>query len=71
MTTEMKLDWEAEKQTFTINSARGAVELIPDKRNYILEFAAVTDAECHATLDLSLIHIQMGIRDRRRGLWES
>lgn len=27
------------------------MELIPDKRNYILEFAAVTDAECHATLE--------------------
>ena len=51
VTTEMKLDWEGEKQTFTIDSARGALELIPEKRNYVLEFAAVTDAECRVRLN--------------------
>ena len=51
VTTEMKLDWEGEKQTFTIDSARGALELIPEKRNYVLEFAAVTDAECRVSLN--------------------
>ncbi|WP_373265857.1 glycoside hydrolase family 31 protein [Hungatella hathewayi] len=51
VTTDMKFDWEGEKQTFTIASAVGAVELIPEKRNYILEFTAVTDAECSVTLN--------------------
>ena len=51
VTTEMKLDWEGGKQTFTIDSARGALELIPEKRNYVLEFAAVTDAECRVSLN--------------------
>ena len=51
VTTEMKLDWEGEKQTFTIDSARGALELIHEKRNYVLEFAAVTDAECRVSLN--------------------
>lgn len=51
VTTDMKFDWEGEKQSFTIASAVGAVELIPEKRNYILEFAAVTDAECSVTLN--------------------
>lgn len=51
VTTDMKFDWEGEKQSFTIASAVGAVKLIPEKRNYILEFAAVTDAECSVTLN--------------------
>lgn len=49
--TEMRLDWAGEKQAFTIDSARGALELIPEKRNWVLEFAAVTDAQCCVTVN--------------------
>lgn len=49
--TFMRLNWAVEKkQTFTVMAAEGAVELIPETRNYLLEFTAVTEAECHIYL---------------------
>lgn len=49
--TEMRLDWAGEKQAFAIDSAREALELIPEKRNWVLEFVAVTDAQCCVSLN--------------------
>lgn len=44
--TGMRFDWEAGQQAFTVEPAVGALKLIPDARDYILDFVAVTDVQC-------------------------
>lgn len=51
VTTGMRFDWKADGQTFTVDPAEGNLELIPDTRDYVLEFTAVTDAACRVLVN--------------------
>lgn len=50
VTTKMELNWEG-AQSFFLYPAKGDTSLIPEKRDYILEFPACTEGDCTVTCD--------------------
>lgn len=68
VTTCMKFDWKAERQTFAVLPAEGNLELVPDMRDYRLDFSAVTDGNCHVVADGAEVECRKVYDKERRTL---
>lgn len=68
VTTCMRFDWKAERQTFSVLPAEGSLELVPDMRDYRLEFSAVTDGACHVAVDGTEAACRKAYDQKRRTL---